>query len=1003
MWVKLCKRLREAGIAHADLQHGNVLLVPGSRPGAYGLKLIDYDGMYVPALANRPSGEVGHPSYQHPTRGSGRAYSLDVDRFPHLVIATALKGLEIIGPDLWGRYDTGDNLLFTEEDFQKPGASKVMRELWRTENSAVQAFVGRLAISSARPIPQTPWLDQIAPDGEPLPLNNDERREAAGSRGIALTVATALPPEPLAVVPLPALPPPALPLPGELAPALTANHLEFDIDESAAPETRRRSPTPEGTSSRRPLLIAGGVLVLLGAVVAGVFLSGGKPGPTNTAGPDDADSKDVPPKAKKPDEVLPKPKSGGGDPAVPRIPISIPTSPDPSQVAISARQRLKFDGAPKLAQFDFEGETIIVLHNGQLTAQRLQDGATVSLPPPRQDVGLLPLLVKLPGKRVGVWTRGDKAITVVDLQTGQPAGTIPLPAMPAGGIDIGCLIKVSPDGRYVACGRRSIFGLKPGAMEKGYLPTPFRLLDTRTGQEPVAIDWASDSLAFNADSSRLLVVDAYVGGRWFKLPSGEPDGAWQFADRSVGLAAMRVEDISRDGRVLLCAGTVQGRPDSHFILDAETGKVQSVLGQNFHTGRLSADGRIATLVETKNRNARDVYLTAFDVARGSEIARLKLPENAAVYPSPCDLSPDGRTVVLNADVRDQSMLVYDLVGKTPGPVAKTPEPERKPVWPASVADARGLSLLHADPDVDLVLLGAPRGGFAAFGFKTGRPRDGFTELATQGVVQFIRMDGGRLGTVASGMDEVLVWDARTGKNERAIAVPEIPPGAGNAKFARVWLSPDGKSLAVGRGGPPVTDNPDVPLQIFDTSSKGLILSTTWKGGSVHFTADSARVLVAEWTGRFRWFQLPSGVAEGGWDLGPPPAGRRHSIYGMSADGSLVAYNGPAGLKDGRQSPAILDGKTGNVIRQFKDHLAVSDLSISADGCRVALLRGFSTDACDIEVLDAASGKLLKQVNVQSGRLLPPYTLSPDGSVLLVFNPEEKKLYRYDLSAQPKAP
>ena len=38
MWTKLCKRLRDAGIAHADLQHGNVLLVPGSRPGAYGLK-----------------------------------------------------------------------------------------------------------------------------------------------------------------------------------------------------------------------------------------------------------------------------------------------------------------------------------------------------------------------------------------------------------------------------------------------------------------------------------------------------------------------------------------------------------------------------------------------------------------------------------------------------------------------------------------------------------------------------------------------------------------------------------------------------------------------------------------------------------------------------------------------------------------------------------------------------------------------------------------------------
>ncbi len=46
-----------------------------SRPGAYGLKLIDYDGMWVKALANTPSGESGHPSYQHPARASGRSIS----------------------------------------------------------------------------------------------------------------------------------------------------------------------------------------------------------------------------------------------------------------------------------------------------------------------------------------------------------------------------------------------------------------------------------------------------------------------------------------------------------------------------------------------------------------------------------------------------------------------------------------------------------------------------------------------------------------------------------------------------------------------------------------------------------------------------------------------------------------------------------------------------------------------------------------------------------------
>jgi thiamine kinase-like enzyme len=59
MWPKLARLLREKQIAHADIQHGNVLLTP------LGLQLVDYDGMYVPTLADAPSGELGHAAYQH--------------------------------------------------------------------------------------------------------------------------------------------------------------------------------------------------------------------------------------------------------------------------------------------------------------------------------------------------------------------------------------------------------------------------------------------------------------------------------------------------------------------------------------------------------------------------------------------------------------------------------------------------------------------------------------------------------------------------------------------------------------------------------------------------------------------------------------------------------------------------------------------------------------------------------------------------------------------------
>src|SRR5205823_2625237 len=104
MWVRLARQLRGGGVAHADLQHGNVLLVAGAQADRLRLRLIDYDGMFVPALADTPSGEAGHPNFQHPERLRSGAYHAEVDRFSHLVIYTALRCLAVRGRALWERF-----------------------------------------------------------------------------------------------------------------------------------------------------------------------------------------------------------------------------------------------------------------------------------------------------------------------------------------------------------------------------------------------------------------------------------------------------------------------------------------------------------------------------------------------------------------------------------------------------------------------------------------------------------------------------------------------------------------------------------------------------------------------------------------------------------------------------------------------------------------------------------------------------------------------------------
>jgi hypothetical protein len=174
LWLKLARELREARIGHGDLQHGNVLLVPGSKGTALVLRLIDYDGIWVPALADRPSGEVGHPNYQHPQRLKGCGYSEEVDRFSQLAVYTALRCLRVGGRELWDRHDNGENLLFREADFRQPGRSKLWHDLWDLPDADARDLTGHLLLACRNPLEQVPVLEDLAGDGAVRPLNRAE-------------------------------------------------------------------------------------------------------------------------------------------------------------------------------------------------------------------------------------------------------------------------------------------------------------------------------------------------------------------------------------------------------------------------------------------------------------------------------------------------------------------------------------------------------------------------------------------------------------------------------------------------------------------------------------------------------------------------------------------------------------------------------------------------------------------------------------------------------------
>jgi hypothetical protein len=121
-FARMVQDLAALGIAHGDLQHGNLLVTPSGE-----LKLVDYDGMYVPSLAKVGACEIGHPNYQSPARTSS-TWGPYLDNFSALVIYSSLVGLTI-EPSLWTllRNPGDEALLFKKDDYQDQRASRAFQ------------------------------------------------------------------------------------------------------------------------------------------------------------------------------------------------------------------------------------------------------------------------------------------------------------------------------------------------------------------------------------------------------------------------------------------------------------------------------------------------------------------------------------------------------------------------------------------------------------------------------------------------------------------------------------------------------------------------------------------------------------------------------------------------------------------------------------------------------------------------------------------------------------
>ena len=140
---EMCDALRLSGIAHGDLQHGNIIIADDE------LKLVDYDAMFVPSLAGRDCPEIGHRHYQHPDR-TAKDYDADLDNFSAVSIHASLLCLSI-DPTLWRSLGAGEEcLLFRDEDYAAPLDSVAFRLLENHQSLDIQSTARNLRALCSR-------------------------------------------------------------------------------------------------------------------------------------------------------------------------------------------------------------------------------------------------------------------------------------------------------------------------------------------------------------------------------------------------------------------------------------------------------------------------------------------------------------------------------------------------------------------------------------------------------------------------------------------------------------------------------------------------------------------------------------------------------------------------------------------------------------------------------------------------------------------------------------
>jgi hypothetical protein len=151
-FAAIARLLEREGIAHGDIQNGNVMVTNGD------IKLIDYDGMFVPGMHPGNGSETGHKHFQHPDRRAS-SFGPTMDRFSFIALDLSLQAV-LADKSLYGKFrEGGETIVFRANDFADAQNSAVFARLLALPK--LKESARRFAAICQAPLAAVPTLDDF--------------------------------------------------------------------------------------------------------------------------------------------------------------------------------------------------------------------------------------------------------------------------------------------------------------------------------------------------------------------------------------------------------------------------------------------------------------------------------------------------------------------------------------------------------------------------------------------------------------------------------------------------------------------------------------------------------------------------------------------------------------------------------------------------------------------------------------------------------------------------